>query len=231
MKTIAVIVAMSSEMRQVEGLLHDCCKVEAGPFSCLTGHMGGKEIVLMQCGIGKVNAAVGATEMIKRFKPDVIVSTGVAGGLDQSLRVMDVVVGRSVCYHDLWCGPGTERGEVQGLAKAFEGDRQMLRTAVSMPTDTRIHPGLIVTGDRFITSREELEEIKGAFPEALAVDMESGAIAHAATLYGVPFISFRIISDTPGAEGHQQQYEGFWDRMADSSFGVTRLFLEQLDES
>lgn len=219
---------MSSERAQIESLLDGCEEQQAGPFSCVTGTLNDKKIILMQCGIGKVNAAAGAVEIANRYHPDAIVSTGVAGGLDEVLRVMDVVVSRTITYHDLWCGPGCERGEVQGLAKGFSCDRDMLRTALSLPTDTRIHPGLIVTGDRFITSREELAEIKDAFPEALAVDMESAAIAQIALLYNIPFISFRIISDLPGAEGHIQQYEGFWSRMAESSFAVTRLFLENL---
>ena len=89
--------------------------------------------------------------------------------------------------------------------------------------------GLIATGDQFITSREEQQHIKEAYPEALAVDMESAAIAQVCHLYGTPFISFRIISDTPGAEAHFEQYLDFWATMADRSFGVTKAFLEALN--
>ena len=85
-----------------------------------------------------------------------------------------------------------------------------------------------VSGDKFITDRSELNEIKSKFADGLAVDMESGAIAQVCHIYGVPFISFRIISDTPGAEAHWQQYENFWQTMADRSFGVVRTFLESL---
>ena len=73
-----------------------------------------------------------------------------------------------------------------------------------------------------------MAEIKATYPEALAVDMESGAIAQTCHLLGVPFLSFRIISDTPGAEGHFEQYNDFWGTMAQRSFGVTKLFLENL---
>ena len=89
-------------------------------------------------------------------------------------------------------------------------------------------PGLICSGDQFITDREQLNLIKQRFPLALAVDMESGALAQVCHLYGVPFLSFRIISDTPGAEGHFDQYTNFWDTMADRSFAVTRSLLDAL---
>ena len=75
---------------------------------------------------------------------------------------------------------------------------------------------------------DELDKIKGNFPAGLAVDMESAAIAQTCHIYGVPFVSFRIISDTPGVDKHIEQYENFWGEMADRSFGVTRRFLMKL---
>ena len=99
---------------------------------------------------------------------------------------------------------------------------------MSIHTGTPIHNGLICSGDKFITDRKELDEIKGNFPEGLAVDMESGSIAQICYLYKVPFISFRIISDTPGAENHWEQYTNFWGEMANRSFGVTKAFLDSL---
>lgn len=69
----------------------------------------------MQCGIGKVNAAAGAVELIRNFEPDCIISTGVAGGIDSCLKVMDVVASRQIVYHDVWCGEGNAYGQIQGL--------------------------------------------------------------------------------------------------------------------
>ena len=89
-------------------------------------------------------------------------------------------------------------------------------------------PGLISTGDRFITARTELDAIKADYPEGLAVDMESASIAQVCHIFNIPFVSFRIISDTPGAEAHFEQYLNFWDTMADKSFQVTRSFLNSL---
>lgn len=182
----------------------------------------------MQCGIGKVNAAAGAVELIRNFEPDCIISTGVAGGIDTCLKVMDVVVSRQIVYHDVWCGEGNAYGQIQGLPTFFNGDETLYNCAMSLDTETAIHGGLICSGDKFITDRSELDTIKGNFPEGLAVDMESAAIAQVCYLYKVPFISFRIISDTPGADKHFEQYQNFWGEMADRSFHVTETFLKAL---
>ena len=226
--TIGIINAMQKEHEQLAALLEDRQVETHGRFSFTTGTYGGRRLVLMQSGIGKVNAAVGAVELIHHYAPTVLVNTGVAGGIDASLGVMDVVAGASVAYHDVDCGPENKPGQVQGLPPAFAADKRLLGIASSLTTSTRIVPGLICSGDQFITDREQLNLIKQRFPLALAVDMESGALAQVCHLYGVPFLSFRIISDTPGAEGHFDQYTNFWDTMADRSFAVTRSLLDAL---
>lgn len=229
---IGVLTAMTSEYEQLTTLLSGAGTCEKGNISYLVGYLGDNEIVLRQCGIGKVNAAVGTSELIRSFSPDAIVSTGVAGGIDECLDVMDVVVSSSLVYHDVWCGMGCEYGQIQGMPAIFDASEPMCKAAMSLNGDagniTRIHAGLICTGDKFITSREELDRIKSDFPAGLAVDMESAAIAQTCHIYGVPFVSFRIISDTPGVDKHIEQYENFWGEMANRSFGVTSRFLSRL---
>ena len=220
---------MTSEFEQLAKLLDGAAACSHNGIDYLTGRVGDNEIVLRQCGIGKVNAALGAAELIRAFSPDAMVSTGVAGGIDCCLGVMDVVVSSSIVYHDVWCGMGCEYGQVQGMPAVFAADEAMCRVAQSLnecaDNTTRIHAGLICTGDQFITDRSELDKIKSNFPAGLAVDMESAAIAQTCHIYGVPFVSFRIISDTPGVDKHIEQYENFWGEMANRSFGVTRRFL------
>ena len=225
---IGIITAMSSEQKQLANQLTEIKETSKGPFNYIEGKINNNEIVLMQCGIGKVNAAAGTIELITNFKPDCIISTGVAGGIDTCLKVMDVVVSRNIVYHDVWCGEGNAYGQIQGLPTFFEGNDTLYNTAMSLNTETAIHGGLICTGDKFITDRKELDEIKSNFPDGLAVDMESCSIAQVCYLYKVPFISFRIISDTPGAENHFDQYLNFWGEMANRSFKVTETFLKAL---
>lgn len=228
---IGILAAMTVEYDRLAALLEDRRQTAFEPFRYLEGRLGEHTLVLTQCGIGKVNAAMGAAELLRSFPLDAVVSTGVAGGIDTVLRVMDVVVGSQTVYHDVWCGPGNAYGQVQGCPERFDGEERLWCAAEAL-TDarTRVHVGLICTGDRFVTSPEELAAIKHRFPEGLAVDMESAAIAQVCRRYGVPFVSFRIISDTPGVGAHQEQYENFWGDMADRSFGITRRFLEALPQ-
>lgn len=225
---IGIITAMSSEQKQLANQLENPTERKEGPFTYTEGTIKNNTIILMQCGIGKVNAAAGAVEMIRNFAPDCIISTGVAGGIDSCLNVMDVVVSSRIVYHDVWCGEGNAYGQIQGLPLYFTGNETLYQCAISLDTETAIHGGLICSGDKFITDRQELETIKANFPEGLAVDMESASIAQVCHLYEVPFISFRIISDTPGAEKHLEQYKNFWGEMADRSFHITEAFLKAL---
>ena len=225
---IGIITAMSREYAQVARLVSDPKEVAAGLFRLLLGRIGGSEVALLASGIGKVNAALGADALARAFAPDCVISTGVAGGLDPALAVMDVVAGSAVVYHDVDCGPGNVPGQVQGLPPRFAGDARLLAAACALGAPARVRAGLIVSGDRFVTDPKDLAAISAAFPEALAVDMESGAIAQTCHLHGLPFLSFRIVSDVPGADGHYARYEHFWETLADRSFAVTRLFLEAL---
>lgn len=227
-KTIGILTAMSVEYNQVAAMMHDTETVENGPQAFLVGTIGENKVVLLQCGIGKTNAASGVTNLIITFHPQCIISTGVAGGIDEKLNVMDVVVGNQVCYHDVFCGDDCDPGQVQGLPRLFCGDDNLLNIATSLQTDVHIVPGLICTGDQFITNRAELDIIKAKYPEGLAVDMESAAIAQVCHLWNVPFLSFRIISDTPGVNAHFEQYLNFWETMADKSFTITKEFLSNI---
>ena len=183
-------------------------------------------------GIGKVNAALTAASLIAAHRPDAMISTGCAGGLAPEPGVMGVVAAASTVYHDVWCGEGNAYGQVQGLPARFDADARLLAVACDLADDPAVETpvccGLTCTGDKFITDPAELKAVLGAFPEALAVDMESAAIAHACHLHNVPFLSFRVISDTPGAEAHWEQYQDFWGTMADRSFGITRTFLSRI---
>lgn len=229
MKTIAIINAMHKEHEQLAALLTESRTVKEGRFAFVEGTFNGQHLVLMESGIGKVNAAVGAVELIHKYKPDAMINTGVAGGIDARLKVMDIVAGERVAYHDVDCGPESELGQVQGLPLYYEANPQLLQAAMSIqPAETTLHSGLICSGDQFITDKAQLQKIKDRYPDGLAVDMESGALAQVCYLYGVPFLSFRIISDTPGADQHFDQYLNFWDTMADRSFGITASLLNAI---
>ena len=199
------------------------------------GRLGDNEIVLWRCGVGKVNAAVGTMRLVAEHHPDAILSTGLAGGIDPNTSVMDVMAATQSVYHDVDCGSSLNcvRGQIQGLPARFDADQHLIDTALQtgklLAPDARLLTGLICTGDQFITDRERLNEIKRHFPEGLACDMESAAIAQTCYLLGVPFLSLRIISDTPGrTANHQMQWEDFLNSMCDHSFHFVKKYLEIL---
>lgn len=228
-RKIGVIVAMGAEFRLVEALLEEKKEEEMYGFRFVLGKVGGKEIILLQCGIGKVCAAVGTVEMIRAYCPDCIINTGVAGGIDKCLQVMDIVVAREVVYHDVWCGEGNEMGQVQGMPARFQADSKLYEIAVTIAGDVNLVGGLVCSGDRFITDRSSLERIKQHFPGGLAVDMESGAIAQVCHLYRIPFLGFRVISDTPGqVTNHARQYQDFWTTAPEKSFEVVKELIGRI---
>ena len=206
---IGMIVAMDKELQQLRPLFPEY------------------KVILQKSGIGKVNAAIQTVEMIRQYKPDVIISSGCAGGNGDDIHVQDVVVSTELAYHDVYCGTAIGHsvyGQVQGLPARFEADPYLLEKA----RQTGAKPGLIVTGDWFVDSKEKMREIIGHFPEAKAVDMESAAIAQTCYINKVPFISFRVISDIPLRDTDASMYHDFWNTIAQNSFQVTKTFIESL---
>ncbi len=231
MMKIGVIIAMEKEFVRVAALLSDRSEVRHDGGTFVTGRLGDNEIVMMQCGIGKVNAAVGTARLLGWCRPDLVVSTGVAGGADVGMNVMDVVASTECVYHDVYCGSEVAYGQFVGMPARFPSPPEIVERALRLNDDaavtTPIRAGLIVTGDWFVDQKEKMADILRLFPEAKAVDMESCAIAHTCHLYGVPFISLRIISDIPLKDTRASQYFDFWKKVEDSSFEVTRKFLEK----
>ena len=226
---IGIIIAMDKEFRRISELL-DGLKVELdGGRKFVTGRLGDNELVLHQCGIGKVNAAIGASEMIRRYNPDLMVSTGCAGGGRTDMEVMDIVASTELAYHDVYCGEAmgkTVYGQVQGMPARYTSPSELVEKAKAV--SPRVHAGLIVTGDWFVDSKDKMREIVSHFPEAAAVDMESAAIAQTCHIYGIPFISFRVISDIPLKDTNAAMYHDFWNTVADHSFETTKEFLLKL---
>ncbi|MBQ2180204.1 MAG: 5'-methylthioadenosine/S-adenosylhomocysteine nucleosidase [Prevotella sp.] len=212
---IGIIVAMDKELRQLQQLF---CN---------------ENVRVEKCGIGKVNAALGAQRMINEFHPDVIISSGCAGGNGDDINIQDVIVSREVTYHDVYCGRAiddtTVYGQVQGLPARYAADPHLLEKAKALNIEgIKIHDGLIVTGDWFVDSKEKMRSIIEKFPEAKAVDMESCAIAQTCYINKVPFISFRVISDIPLRDTDASQYHDFWNTIAEHSFQITKSFVESL---
>lgn len=198
---IAIITAMASEFASVKSL-YDF----KGTENEATAVAHGKQILLIKSGIGKVNGAMAAMHAVEEGA-DIIINTGLAGGIDASLNQGDIVLASRVCYHDVWCGEPNKIGQVQDLPLYFETPKEIITNIQKSAPQFKI--GLTVTGDQFLTDVKRLKEIKSEFKDALAVDMESAAIAQVAYLRHKHFISLRIISDVVGKVGQFAQFEEF----------------------
>jgi len=226
---IGIIVAMNKELELLKPMLENMRVSTNNGINFYCGTVGNHKIAAMQCGVGKVNAAIGTVSMIDNYSPQLVINTGVAGGVNHKANVMDIVVGNQVCYHDVWCGgfdDNTQYGQVQGLPLYFEGAKNVIDM---IDENEHQHCGLIVSGDQFIYTKEQINNICQHFPEAVAVDMESGAIAQVCYIKKTPFVSMRVISDSPGAShDNSQQYSDFWADAPAHTLAIVRDLLQKL---
>jgi adenosylhomocysteine nucleosidase len=221
---IAIIVAMSKELNLLLPLITDHKQETINGTVFHTGSIGAHTIVATQCGIGKVNAAIGTQTLIEHYNPDMVVNSGVAGGTGGGAGILDVVIADAVAYHDVWCGPGTEPGQAANCPARFECG---LPAEVVSSVAGAKH-GLIASGDIFVAHKHDVERILQLYPEAMAVDMESAAIAQVCYLKGVQFVCIRVISDTPGAADNIAQYENFWEDAPRHTFEALTTILSKL---
>lgn len=219
---IAIIVAMQKEFDLLLPLIQNPATVEAQGITFHTGTIAGREVVVGRSGIGKVNAAVTTLTVIDTFHPSLVVNTGVAGGVGVA-GILDVVIPDRIAYHDVWCGPGTEPGQAAGMPMYFTCPLEP-STVASLGA----RQGVLASGDTFISTPDEVKRIRGLFPDVVAVDMESAAMAHVCHLKGVPFVCVRVISDTPGEADNISQYDNFWADAPRHTFDVLRALLERL---
>ncbi len=219
---IAIIAAMSKELNLLLPLLENHSTISINDATYHTGSIAGREIVACQSGIGKVNAAIAALTLIENFHPDLVINSGVAGGTGRS-QILDVVIPDRIAYHDVWCGPGTVPGQAADCPATFD---------CPLPAEfvrcLGARQGLLASGDIFVSKVEEVERILALYPDAVAVDMESAAIAQVCHVKNVPFVVIRVISDTPGSGDNIEQYENFWTDAPAKTFAILKDLLSAL---
>ncbi|MDR2803570.1 MAG: 5'-methylthioadenosine/S-adenosylhomocysteine nucleosidase [Treponema sp.] len=214
---IGIIGAMEEEVAILQGLILNRAKETIGPFEYFTGVLEGKDIVLLRCGIGKCNAAMGAALLVNRFKPDLVINTGCAGGMNPAgctpaLNFGDVVVSSALVYHDFDISAfGYAVGQIPGMKDAFfHVEKSVIQTSLRaigelkseglLPASLNYTECLIGSGDIFVCEAKRVEKIIKLFPNIRAVEMEGSAIAHACSLFGTRYIVIRAMSDIAGEE-------------------------------
>ena len=199
MNTIGIIGAMPSELADIRNTLKDAEVKHISGFDFYINEVAGKKVINACCGIAKVNAALCAQVLIDNFKPDAVINAGIAGGMDSSIKVCDIVVSNEVLPHDLDLHFLKDYPPYCGI---FKADKNLIDTAVNICTNQGVKSfvGRIVSGEAFITDTAVKNGIKDKF-DPFAVDMESAAVGHCAYLNEVPFVSVRCISDNADDEG------------------------------
>ncbi len=204
---LAIVSAMREELEAVLDLMPDEQRVSVAGRDFWCGHLHGTEVVAVLSRIGKVAAATTATVLIERFGVRQIVFTGVAGGLAQGVKVGDVVIADQFLQHDLDASPIFPRYEVPlyGLSRFATDpmltDRLADAARRALP-DAGLHRGLVVSGDRFVSTTAEALALCAALPDALAVEMEGAAIAQVCHDYGVRYAAVRTVSDRADDAAH-----------------------------
>ena len=201
MKKLGIIGAMTVEVETLKQQLQDLKVTEKAGMTFFDGVLEGLPAVVVQCGVGKVNAALCVQILCDCFDVTHLVNTGVAGSLCAELDIGDFVISRDAMYHDFTCNalnPNYLVGQVPGLAvRYFPADEQL--TELAYAAAQQVHAGhakigRIASGDQFVASKAQKEQII-ADTGALCTEMEGAAIAHAAWRNSVPFVVIRAISD------------------------------------
>jgi adenosylhomocysteine nucleosidase len=210
---LAIVSAMHEELSAVLDSMEQVEREQiAGREFCI-GHLHGHEVVVVLARIGKVAGATTAAVLAERYRPKALVFTGVAGGIAPGVKRGDVVVASEFLQHDMDASPLFPRHEVplygrSRFAADAEWSERLAAAAVKALPRTPLHRGLLISGDRFVSSVAESKALQQALPDALAVEMEGAAFAQVCHDYGLPYAAVRTISDRADDEatGDFQQF-------------------------
>jgi adenosylhomocysteine nucleosidase len=206
-----IIGAMEDEVTMVKDWMGTAESRRIGGFEFFQGTLEGKPAVLLRCGIGKVNAAVGCALLIDHYRPGLVINTGSAGGIDRALRFGDAIISTGLCYHDVdVTGFNYAPGQIPGQSAVFPVEEALVGRAEAavgelkaeglLPDSFNHVRGIIASGDIFMHDPEKIDALRRIFPEVRAVEMEGAAIAHTCGLFSVPFLIIRSLSDIAGRE-------------------------------
>lgn len=200
MSKIGIIGAMELEVEELKSKLTDTQIVTKVGMDFYEGTLNGAAVVIVQCGIGKVNAALCVQALVDTFAVTHIINTGVAGSLNAKLDIGDILISKDALHHDMDVTIfGYPLGEVPQIGvREFPADERLIRLAIEscekVNPDIHALAGRVVSGDQFISSKEVKNRLIENFQGDCA-EMEGASIAHGAYLNQVPFVIIRAISD------------------------------------
>ncbi|HCN61424.1 5'-methylthioadenosine/S-adenosylhomocysteine nucleosidase [Mammaliicoccus fleurettii] len=227
---IGIIGAMEEEVEILKSSIENIETIQKAHVIFYRGQLEGKEIILAQSGIGKVNAAITATLLIDEFNPELVINTGSAGSVDNQLNIGDIIISNKVYYHDVNATAfGYKFGQVPSMPEYYETKEELISLAKSSIENLNLNGivGEVATGDSFIGSLEQRKEIKSNFPTSSVVEMEAGAIAQTCHQFNVPIIVTRAVSDLADKES-DVTFEEFLKVACVNSSKIVKLLLNRV---
>lgn len=202
-QVIGIIAAEDEEMMAIKNKMHNIEEIKYYDLSFFYGMLGKQNIILVKCGVGKVNAARTTQILIDKFNVKEIINTGSAGGISEKLNIQDIVIADKLVQYDFDISKvgNYEKGEICDVGKFFSSDENLVNLcfkAVKEIEDSEfdVKIGIIASGDTFCADLKKAQEIRKNF-NAECVEMEGAAIAQVCFLDKIPFLVMRGISDTP----------------------------------
>ncbi|MDD1783052.1 5'-methylthioadenosine/adenosylhomocysteine nucleosidase [Enterovibrio sp. ZSDZ35] len=229
---IALLGAMDAE---IEKLLPEIDNKQVHTISLntyYTGTIDGQPVVVARSGVGKVNAAITTYVLVNHFKVESIIFTGIAGAASPKLNVADVVISTALVQHDVDLTTfGAPKGQLSGYDdRYFYADKKLQALALEAANDeigkSRVHAGIIATGDQFIADKTVVKMLQEEF-DALAVEMEGAAVAQVTGMLNIPLVVIRTISDKADGSAHMV-YSEAKQVTADNSVAITLNMLSRM---
>lgn len=208
---IGIIGAMEQEVILLKEQLDNRKEWHEAGISFYSGMIGEHDVVVTQSGIGKVLAGLTASLLLSHYKVDCLINTGSAGGIGEGLSIGDLVISEKLAYFDADVTAfGYSYGQMPQMPLYYEANHDLVSAAQKASKQHNLvpHEGLIVSGDTFVHSKEQINQIKEHFPDVLANEMEGAAIAQVAHQYNCPFVVIRAISDV-GDENASVNFDEF----------------------
>lgn len=202
---IGIIGAMHEEVVELLADMKEYRCEAVGNLKFYEGTLKGREVVLVECGIGKVNAAMCATLIIEKFKVDQVIFTGVAGGVNPEIEIGDIVISTELIEHDFDCSAfGMNLGIIPRMDRSiFEGDKELVELAEKVALEkfgkAKVWLGRVLSGDQFVASHEKIKWLREYY-NGECTEMEGASVAHVCYLLNTPFVVIRAVSDKANSD-------------------------------
>lgn len=206
--SVGIIAAMNEEMQEIKKIMNDIKEEDYNNLKFYKGKINSNDVILVECGIGKVNAARTTQVLIDRFNVENVINIGTACGISQKLNITDVVIADKLCQHDFdLTAFGHEKGYITGIGTYIDSDKDLISRSkevmqsLDKNSDYNVYVATVASGDQFCTDKNMAKKINEEFG-AWALEMEGASIAQVCKLSNVPFVVIRSISDCPNGNNN-----------------------------